>query len=76
MKIITTIYVGQKVQKKGSKVIWTVIGNNEFANGLNGRVRINDIPTEVYLETLPKNRKVTMNKWHDIEQFTRDWVEV
>lgn len=77
------IAIGTKVQRKGSKVVWTITGHNNMGLaegqtypcspakdlGIEGA-------TEIHVSCMPKNRSVSMSDWISIENIKKNWVEV
>lgn len=74
--------IGSKVQRKGSEVVWTVIGHNNMglpAGKTFGTPTVDlgiEGATEIVVQCVPKNRRSTMNEWLSIEKFNKNWSEV
>lgn len=77
------IAIGTKVQRKGSKVIWTVTGHNNrgLAEGQTYPCSpAKDLgiggATEIHLTCIPKNRSTSMSEWISIDNIRTNWMEV
>lgn len=77
---MNSLAIGTKVQRKGSKVVWTVTGRDTLFTAWQTGAVIEDKGVEntkqVRLTCRPKNRTTTMSDWIDLDTFNKNWVEV
>lgn len=69
---MNNLTIGTKVQRKGSKVVWTVAparaGDSQSITSHDGK--------RIRLQCMPKNRTLSMSNWIEIENFNKNWKVV